>query len=266
MQDKGSHETTSVTRDSLKVKANMKIKDIVQDPKCHLTIAIEGPDRIGKQTQVQMLTRALSSRVGWEQSAHIETPIRDEHTHTRIYEMLRDGRAKKYPSTFQGLQIANRLIYQAQYLPTFLTQYDALVFDRWNASSYAYGRAAGLPAEELCCELDLVAEPDITIILDGPPFPKSDLDDYEKDMEFQSRVRSAYEEWARARPKGERVYIIDAGDTIEAVHATIWDIVTDFIPTLYNNVVDMQKWKVKHAGGARIKNVTRPNNNGPNAS
>lgn len=220
----------------------MKIRDLAPGCRCGLTVAIEGPDRVGKHTQARMLANRLIVQGDWPEVGLIETPIRDELTYDRIYEMLNDGRAKKYPSTFQGIQIANRLLYQ-QALSLFLFGYDALVFDRWNASSYAYGRASGLSREELLCELDLVADPDITIVLDGDPFPKDNLDDYEKDLKFQNDVRKYYEEWARGLPKGERVYIVDANDTVDAVHATIWQIVREFIPSLYDNVIDMQKWK-----------------------
>jgi thymidylate kinase len=223
----------------------LKMKDLVHKDnlRCGLTIALEGPDRVGKATQTKMLVAKMSNMTGWSKTQLIETPINDDFTHTRIYQLLRNGNAVKYPATFQGIQIANRLLFQQDQLPDLLETMDALVFDRWNASSYAYGRASGLSREELYCELDLVSMTDMTIILDGPPYPKENLDDYEKNLDFQNKVREYYLEWAKGLPKGHTVYVVDASDTIEAVHETIWEIVTNKIPTLIDNVVDMKKWK-----------------------
>jgi len=223
----------------------LKMRDLVhkQNLKCGITIALEGPDRVGKATKTLLLAERMRKNKTWKNTHVIETPIKDDFTHVKIYQLLKDGNAVKFPATFQGLQIANRLLFQQSDLPDMLETADALIFDRWNASSYAYGRASGLSSDELHCELDLVASTDLTIILDGPPFPKENLDDYEKDLAFQVRVREYYEEWARTLPKGNTVYIVDSNDTIEAVHETIWDIVTKKIPTLFDNVVDMRKWK-----------------------
>lgn len=233
----------------------LKMRDLVhkENLKCGITVALEGPDRVGKATQTQLLADKMRRNRAWKMTQVVETPIKDNFTHMKIYQLLNNGSAVKFPATFQGLQIANRLLFQQSDLPDLLETADALIFDRWNASSYAYGRASGLSREELYCELDLVASTDLTIILDGPPYPKENLDDYEKDLEFQGRVREYYIEWAKGLPKGNAVYIVDSSDTIEAVHETIWDIVTKKIPTLFDNVVDMRKWKSERDDRAKSK-------------
>lgn len=224
----------------------MNITELIEEPRCQMTIALEGPDRVGKQTQTNMLGSRLYRERMFRRIGLIETPIKDTktHTHTRIYEMLRDGRAKKYPSAFQGLQIMNRVLYQEVGLKKFLREYDAFVFDRWNASSYAYGYAAGLDHDEIECVLDIVADVDLTIVLDGDPFPKAELDDYESDLEFQRRVRDGYIRWAKTRKKGTRVYIVDANDTKEAVHEAIFDIVCDWYNGAFStdNVIDLMPY------------------------
>jgi len=228
----------------------MKILELIDKPRCAFTVAIEGPDRVGKATQARKLATRLKEDVGFQRVGIIETPIKDSATHARIYEMLRDGRAKKYPSTFQGLQILNRVLYQEVGLKHWLKSYDAFVFDRWNASSYAYGRAAGLTRDELMCELDLVAEPDLTIILDGDPFPKEELDDYEKDLRFQKKVRKAYIEWAKGRPAGNKTYVIDANEPAHVVCETVWDIVCTTMDDIFKNsknVIDMMPYLEKRS-------------------
>lgn len=215
----------------------MKVRELTQGHSCRFTVAVEGPDRVGKHTQAQLLASRLQEVGGYRRVGLIETPVKDTQTHARIYEMLRDGRALKHPATFQGLQVLNRVLYQSTGLVHWMHQFDAFVFDRWNASSYAYGRASGLSHDELMCELDLVADVDLTIVLDGMPFPKDDLDAYERDVKFQDRVRDGYVEWAR-RVSGQRVYFVDANDTRDAVHEAIWHVVQQF--TTPDNVVDFK--------------------------
>lgn len=236
----------------------MKILDLIDKPRCKFTVAIEGPDRVGKATQARHLASRFERENRFRRVGIIETPIKDGTTHARIYEMLHDGRAKKFPATFQGIQVLNRILYQEVALKHWLMNYDAFVFDRWNASSYAYGRAAGLSHDELMCELDLVAEPDMTIVLDGDPFPKNDLDDYERDIRFQKKVRKAYIEWAELRPKGHQTYIVDANDDIDIIAETIWELVSDTLDVMFpptKNVVNIVPYiQARHAVDFMRKN------------
>jgi len=221
----------------------MKIRELTSNHKCRFTVAIEGPDRVGKQTQTKLLAKRLVNEQIFDDVAIIEAPIKDQYTHKRIYEMLNDGRAIQYPSTFQGLQILNRVLYQETSLKTILHRVDAIVFDRWNVSSFAYGRAAGIAADELICELDMVAETDLTILLEGKPYPKDNLDDYESNMLFQKRVRDGYIEWAQQYSK-DKITVINANDTIDAVHETIWQTVSIWLQEhlVPNNVIDIMPY------------------------
>ncbi len=225
------------------------IRDLGTTNKCRFVVVIEGCDMLGKATQSQLLAKRLSYRRGYSDVGLLEVPIRDKLSYPRIYEMLADGRAKKYPSTFQALHILNRILYQESSLKNEVDKYDALVFDRWNASSYAYGRAAGIEHDELMCELDLVATADLTIILEGKPFHKDNLDTYEADAPFQVAVRSAYYEWAKTQKRTGSVYVVDANDTIDAVHQAIWSICSDYIENNIgaddedaNNVIDLHPY------------------------
>lgn len=180
-------------------------------------VAIEGIDSIGKGTASRNLV-SQANRLGFTSASYVEVPIRDEQTHTQIYEWLNNGLAKKHPATFQALQVANRLIWQNRVFPTIIN--DLIVLDRFNASSYAYGRAAGLQDEELQVLLDLVYKPDATIILDGNPFHRDqEKDDYEKDDVFQARVRQYYREWADENG----AICIDANQSTQAVTKQIID-------------------------------------------
>lgn len=227
----------------------MKLTELSDDSICRLAIAIEGPDRVGKATQSVMLVERLRQVKGWERSGLIEVPIKDTLTHTQIYAMLHNGMALKYPQAFQALQVTNRLYAQAGWLTTLVSEYDCLVFDRWNASAYAYGRAAGVDIDEIECLTSLVAVPDLTIILDGPGFSMEKApDDYESNPKLQTDVRAYYLEWAKRQKSKNSIYVVDAADDLNAVHEAIFYIVQQFIErqdlaALPDNVVDFASWK-----------------------
>lgn len=239
------------------------IRELGTTGKCRLVIVIEGCDMLGKATQSQLLAEHLSSTPGFASVGLLEVPIRDEISYPRIYEMLADGRAKKYPATFQALHILNRMLYQENILKKVVDKYDALVFDRWNASSYAYGRAAGLEQDELMCELDLVATADLTIILEGKPFHKDNLDTYEADAPFQVAVKSAYYEWAKTQKQSGSVYVVDANDTVSAVHEAIWSICTDYVRNNvanHENVIDLMPYLDAKRYAETLKKETENDN------
>jgi dTMP kinase len=214
----------------------MKITELVDGCRCTLSIAIEGSDAVGKQTQTRMLVDRLRSID--LAATGVEVPVDDNVTYDMIYNMLNDGRALKYPATLQGLFITNRLIFQTMKLPKLLMKNDVIVFDRWNGSTYAYGRAAGLSVDELACVLPAVAVPDITILLNGAAHAKTTLDVYESDATLQERVAAYYIEWAHML--SGRTYIIDADDTCDAVHEAVWCAVsTELDITSRRNVIDI---------------------------
>lgn len=231
----------------------MKITEIINNCRCALSIAIEGPDSLGKQTQATMLVDRLGASDFVALS--VEVPCDDGITYNKIYDMLNDERALKYPATLQGLFIANRLIFQVTRLPHYLMKYDVLVFDRWNGSTYAYGRASGLSEEELLCTLDTVATPDITILLSGTAYAKSEQDTYEKNASLQERVASHYLEWARISQG--KTYVIDADDTRDAVHEAIWEVVTTHLEKITRqNVIDIVPLiKARQAAAELLKSI-----------
>lgn len=155
-------------------------------------IALEGPDKVGKQTQTALLVKAL--RAFGLSVESVEIPFADGDTYTKIYEMLADGSALQYPQVFQTFQAANRMAWQKYTLPA-LAHHDVLIMDRWNASSWVYGRAAGLSDECLSCILSRVMDIDATFVLDGEAM-SAPSDSYEANKPFMLRVRTEYQRWA----------------------------------------------------------------------
>lgn len=181
---------------------------------CRL-IVIEGPDKVGKETQSKMLAKALAQHMLVERE---EIPYNDGNTHTKIYDMLKTGEAVKYPVAFQTFQGANRMFWQRERMKGVTYKNDVLILDRWNISAWVYGRASGISDDTLECILREIVEPDIVFIFDGQPFHTPDREDdtYEKNNAFMAKVREQYQRWSEENP--EIAVKIDASRPPEVVH------------------------------------------------
>lgn len=156
-------------------------------------IAVEGPDRVGKATQVKLLRNHIRS-LG-HSVATVEVPVRDGHTHKVIYWMLGNGLAKKFPKFFQWLQVLNRKIFQKWFLSTMADKVDYVIFDRWNLSTYVYGTAEGLNIDPNRLFSSLL-RPDATVVIVGRIPGLAARDSYEADSGLQDRVSVLYRDWA----------------------------------------------------------------------
>jgi thymidylate kinase len=177
-------------------------------------IVIEGPDRVGKATQSQMLcdhiTGALKKR-----ACVVEVPIHDNVTYRLIYWMLRNGSAKKFPKTFQWLQVLNRWIFQSFQLVKLEHEYDYIIFDRWSPSTSVYGMAEGLDEATIDKMYRLLRCPDFTLVLLGKAHAHEAEDAYEKDTVLQQKVRDLYAKWVDAQE--EKVHVVDCEKSKEKV-------------------------------------------------
>lgn len=188
---------------------------------CYL-IVIEGPDKVGKETQSKLLAEHLP-RLFRKDGRPIkveseEIPYNEGNTHTKIYDMLKSGEAVEFPEGFQTFQAANRMIWQRDVMPNLTNHHDVLILDRWNISAWVYGRASGLSDKTLECLLREIRKPDLVFVFDAEPFdaPEREDDSYEKNREFMATVRRGYQKWADENPA--IAIKIDAGRPREAVH------------------------------------------------
>ena len=166
-------------------------------------IVIEGPDRVGKATQAEMLKQWLIKN---DRSAIVfEVPIHDGLTYDVIYWMLGNGLAKKMPKLFQGLQCLNRWIFQTFDLISLEHRYDYIIFDRWSPSTTVYGVAEGLKRDDADKLYSLLRKPDYTFVLLGESHNHEAEDVYEADSELQKKVRKGYAEWAAEKPTERKV-------------------------------------------------------------
>ena len=156
-------------------------------------IAFEGLDQSGKQTQAERLLAALAAEsrgVHFLSFPDYDTPIGAE-----IGRALRGDRDYA-PDVMQLLYVANRYEYRRS-VEEWLSQGDAVVCDRYLASSIAYGEAQGLDASWLTTIQAHLPQPSLTVLLDIPPEAsltrkQRDRDRYEQDLQLLARVRESY--------------------------------------------------------------------------
>jgi len=157
-------------------------------------IVVEGPDRVGKQTQTKLLQEYIT-RTGLG-AIVVEVPIRSAVTYRIIYWMLKNGLAKKFPKVFQCFQFLNRKIFQIFALPGLERMYDVIIMDRWSLSTVVYGAAEGISEEFTTRLAKWLRAPDYTFVLLGQAYPHEAEDTYEADFYLQDRVRVGYSQWA----------------------------------------------------------------------
>lgn len=161
-------------------------------------IVIEGPDRVGKHTQCNILAQRFKE--AGKKATVVEVPIRGHVTYRMIYWMLKNGSAKSFPKTFQLLQFLNRKFFQWFHLPFLKRKNHYIIFDRWSLSTCVYGAAEGVPESFTLFLKRLLLEPHFTIVLTGKGFMKSPDDVYEADTDLQRRVNELYCVWATREP------------------------------------------------------------------
>lgn len=197
------------------------------------TFALEGPDKVGKATQSQMLLGALEDL---RLRCHlIEIPSKNHACYDKIYDMLKrreDGSAPAHdhPEIFQAYQAANRFHVQEDLRRIANGEQTFVIFDRWHVSSLVYGHVAGMDEEKLAVISEGMLVPDVTFILDGKGFrrPEKADDAYEDDMEFQVKVRNLYR---MHRPKATAGIVehVEAEHPKQIVHQSILSIVTKIL-------------------------------------
>lgn len=180
-------------------------------------IVLEGPDKVGKETQTRLLVMALEElgcRV-----ADVEVPFNDRLTHKLIYWMLRSGRARSWPNLFQFVQFCNKVIFQVILLFWLLLLNDYVVMDRWALSAVIYGDASGTNTWFNRAMFWFLWRPDLTIVLHGPRLSNRETDVYEADSKLQQNVREGYYQWVQEHPIGYE--LVDNQGTRTEVHARI---------------------------------------------
>ena len=196
-----------------------------------LFISLDGLDGTGKSTQCRLLAEWLRGRgrcvteCADPGSTAIGDVIRDLLLHRR-HEMALPCEALLF--------MASRAQLAAEVIRPALNSNRDVIADRYLLANVVYqGHAGGLPPEQLWALGRLATgglDPDLTLVLDLPvdlalKRRTGALDRVEsRDVDYHGRVRAGFLEEARRQPS--RIHVIDAGRSIEAVHAHICSLLT----------------------------------------
>ena len=158
-----------------------------------MLVAIEGLDQSGKETQAKLLRnriRAVGYKSRVESFPDYGTSIGEE-----IARALQ-GEREYGPETMQLLYVANRFERKLD-IDRWNDAGIVVIFDRYVASSIAYGEAHGLDPNWLTNLQLYLPQPDLTLLLDIAPKTAVERkatgrDRYERDLELLERVRESY--------------------------------------------------------------------------
>jgi dTMP kinase len=198
-------------------------------------VVLEGIDGAGTTTQVARLAEKLRSqrilvRTTREPSdGPVGTLVRQVLTGRMV---VPGGRAPGW-ATMALLFAADRMDHVESEIEPFLAQGGVVVSDRYDASSLAYqsvsSGAESRGAVEWIRTLNRhVRRPELTIVLDLPPDVAADrrmlrgeaAQLYDQN-EVQRALAAFYRDLAKHMPD-DRVVIVDAGGTVDEVHARVW--------------------------------------------
>lgn len=190
-------------------------------------VVFEGPDGSGKSTQLGLLADALRAAGG---DAELVRDPGGTHVGERIRDILLEHSDEEIGArTEMMLYMASRAQLVALRIAPALAAGRCVLADRFYASTLAYqGTAGGVPAEEILQAAHIACgptRPHLTLIFDVDEESAAQrlsplLDRMEaKGRAFHARVRAGYHAQAEADP--ERVVLIDATRSPEAVHAEV---------------------------------------------
>ena len=197
-----------------------------------LFISMEGPDGSGKTTQIELLKEFLKEK-GYD-----EIIITREPGGTVISEAIRGiilnkDYAEMNYMTEALLYASARAQLVGEVIKPALESGKAVISDRFVDSSAVYqGMARGLGVENVYKMNEyatLGILPDVTIHLDFPAQvgisrkkEQAELDRMEREaLSFHEKVAEGYRELAKRAP--ERIYTIDATQSIDEIHRLIVD-------------------------------------------
>lgn len=200
-----------------------------------LFITFEGTEGGGKSTQIELLARRLreSGEVVRQLREPGGTPLGEA-----IRELLKHSPAGRGMSPSAELLLVNasraQLVHSV--IQPALQAGEVVLCDRFTDSTTAYqGYGRGLALDQVNNAILAATDglqPDLTLLLRVPVevseqrrLQRAGVADRfeESDREFFQRVGRGFDEIARENPG--RVRVIDATGSIEAVHASIWQVV-----------------------------------------
>jgi len=206
-------------------------------------ITFEGTEGSGKSTQIQLLAERLRklNRVVQVLREPGGTPIGEEIRHTLKHSAQNQAMT---PETELLLMNASRAQLVRQIIRPALAAGEVVLSDRFYDSTTAYqAHGRGLDAGFVRDVIDFAVgetRPHLTLLLylplalsearrqirqTGKPIQRDRIES--ADRHFFERVERGYQDIAAAEP--QRVRVIDAAQTIEAIQALIWNLVNPLL-------------------------------------
>lgn len=187
-----------------------------------MKIVIEGCDKIGKTTQVNLLLTKLDA---------VKLKLPNEESHSgKILRQILDGDLKYEANSFQALMVIDKML-AGDHIKKLSKENEYVIFDRWCQSGDIYGYLEGVD-ETFMRNMNELLEPNtVVIVLHGKPYAQDN--DIYGDKDFQVKVNERYIELA----KKNNWILINGNQTIEEVHNAIIDAIDDIHPVyLYDNI------------------------------
>ncbi len=193
--------------------------------KMAMLISAEGPDGVGKSSNIKNLARVLASE--GNKVAIAKLPSCDTFVGRLIKRTLQNGLAVRWPNVFQIIQCLDKLVFQFFVLPAMMKRNDYVLLDRWHASMWAYGLASGASEWLTNACVSLMIEPHAVLVFHGTCKRAVAQDDYEKDKNFQKSVALHYVLWTVTRSNNS--IVIHADRVPAEVHCDVLNAVYSIV-------------------------------------
>ncbi|WP_067923712.1 dTMP kinase [Alicyclobacillus shizuokensis] len=193
-------------------------------------IALEGLDKSGKATQVQLLQDRLEK--GGKKVTTMDFHRYDTPTGQLIMKWLR-REWEVSQETIELIMTADKQAQQENFQRLEQEGYDFLVLDRYTLSQIVYSQAAGIEWLWTLALQSHLRQPDLDIYIDITPEESmrrkgkwGENDRYESDLAFLKRVRENYLSYVD-KIHSTSVAIVDGMASIKQVHEAIWSYVSN---------------------------------------
>lgn len=160
-------------------------------------ISIEGPDGVGKSTQVELLKSNLESKGYKVYSEHF--PRYDTSLGKLIKDMLIGEKEMISFDSFQMLYIADQIDFKNKIIKLKEEKYDYLILDRYDLSTIVYycSKNSFKSIETIFSWQKHIIKPDLTIVMISSTDINSksnfkELDLLERDIELMKNVKHGY--------------------------------------------------------------------------